>query len=244
MKWIVDESEPFNSYGYCDFENSIGQALETTVDLVIIVALGILCVQAYRARDIKTEFSEARGVALALFCWFLSSLIVFPTLYVLPLEAVDAQYVMQVLHLFVNNMSLLLFIFIPIISHHRQHCRGSQTPVNPKTRISGLDLDRTNINASNGSPRRDLVFDDKPAQHDAVDASKQQQHPNVPAMVLELQTLRARVLELESKCSAPESRGGHEAATLPQPTEREPEGPISGDQGDEEAPLGAGVLQK
>jgi hypothetical protein len=185
---------------------------------------------------------------LALFCWFLSTLIVIPTLAVSSSEDMDAQYVLHVMYIFVNNMSLLLFIFFPLIRHHRQHCRGLPTPAKAKTRISGLDADIATINASNGSPRRDWVSDNEPAQHDVAadlaNASKQQRHPNVPAMVLELQTLRARVMELESRqVSAPECREGHEAATLPQPTERESEGSINGDEGDEEAPLGDDVLK-
>jgi 7 transmembrane sweet-taste receptor of 3 GCPR len=239
MQWIivpVEESDPFNSYGFCGFETDLGQLLEAVVGLVNFVALGILCVQVYRARDIKTEFSEARGVALVLFCWFQSSLIVLPTLGVLSSEDVQTRYVLQVMTLFANSMALLLFIFIPIIRHHQRHCRPP-TGNTTRTRISGLDFDST---TGYGSPARNLGSEEQPAQRDSAadlvlvaDTKEQQHYPNVPAMVLELQALRARVMELEGKECATERREGHEAATLPLPAERKWEGSTNNTQGDE-----------
>lgn len=126
--------------GHCRHENDTGVILEWVLDSINTIALVILCGQAYRARDIGTEFSEARGVALALFCWLQSALIV-----VVPLQLMDPHgdsnswYFLVVMPLFLNCLSMMLFVFVPIMAHHRRKVMGKDTK-KENTHITGLDL--------------------------------------------------------------------------------------------------------
>jgi len=89
-----------------------------------------LCVQAYRARDVREEFSEARGVALALFSWLQIFIIAVPIEGLLTEETplpLTIIYALSVLVDFMRNMSLLLFIFFPLILHQRKFRREGGT---------------------------------------------------------------------------------------------------------------------
>ncbi|CAB9520281.1 Gamma-aminobutyric acid (GABA) B receptor [Seminavis robusta] len=209
----VSEDDPLNTIGYCDYETWVGNLMVGLLDLVNFVALIILCIQAYRARDIKSDFSEARGVALALFCWLQSSLIVTPTQWILDPTQIDTRYTLNVMQLFVNAMSLLLFIFCPLIAHHRHRVKygGSQK----HTRISGLDLEIGSTAAKRTSAdtpqmpghHRDSAGDQQ--HHDGRNSpisTTPMQHPNIPEMVLELQALRARVADLQSSIATASQR--------------------------------------
>lgn len=90
----------------------------------------ILCVQAYRARDVRSEFSEARGVALALFSWLQIMIIAAPIQGLLEAEAEPFPtilYALEVLTAFMANMVLLLFIFVPLVYHQRKFRREGGT---------------------------------------------------------------------------------------------------------------------
>jgi len=96
-------------------------------------------VQAYRARDVRSEFSEARGVALALFSWVQIWIIAAPTRALLEAEAEPLQtiiYALDVLVAFMTNLSLLLFIFVPLINHQRKFRREGGTM---NVHVTGVD---------------------------------------------------------------------------------------------------------
>ncbi|CAB9498227.1 Gamma-aminobutyric acid (GABA) B receptor [Seminavis robusta] len=245
LKWNrvpLNEDEPYSTIGFCAFETWVGELLNALLRLVVFVALIILCVQAYRARDIKSTFSEARGVALAIFCWLQSDLIVTPTDWVVDPTDVDTRYTLRVMQEFVNNMAMLLFVFGPLIAHHRHNVKHGDSTSMRNTRISGLDMETctgttavfgTRTSAATSRPsghRRESGFDGE--HHEATFIGSQmptdphqysQQHPNLPEMVLEVQTLRARVAELQSIIATASAEGGGTGKNEAQQTIKERE---------------------
>lgn len=190
------------AYGHCDFTSTLGNVLERGLGITMFVSLVILCIQAYRARDIKSEFSEARGVALGIFLWCQSMLICTPTEFVIGDQNIDAKHTLYVTQNFVNNTSMLFFVFAPLISHHRQRCRnGGKSVTTTYPRISGLDLANTTAafsdNATHGLPNNPLAS--TKAQTDGEPQQSAYNDERIAAMELELQALRARVIELEGE---------------------------------------------
>ena len=124
--WIrkpINSDVPEVTVGSCDFEGEVGSAMLALQGIVNIIAIILLCVQAYRARDIRSEFSEARGVALALFCMLQANIITYPTYLLLDEGDADARYMLLVLAGITSIFALLLFVFGPLISHQRKYQR-------------------------------------------------------------------------------------------------------------------------
>ena len=200
--WVrepIDESNPYSTVGYCTYDGW-GLLAEFLLGIINFVALIMLCVQAYRARDIKSEFSEARGVALALFSWLQALIITVPALSLLEADEPDAVYMLNVMSSVIPSWSILFFVFAPLIMHQRARSRGNHTAASTvypqqqmqhagRTRISGLDCDPrmigTTINAT--QPQTPTVEDPTNHEHAAV----------VSNLETEVQALRSRIAELE-----------------------------------------------
>lgn len=142
LVWVrvpIDGDEN-NTVGHCTHDSWVGEAIEGARAFVNFTALAILCVQAYRARDIKSEFSEARGVALALFCSLQSVVIIVPTLRLIEESNTDARYFLEVLLELTTSVAMLFFIFGPLIAHHRQFQKRKDARISltDGTRVSGV----------------------------------------------------------------------------------------------------------
>ena len=121
---IPIDGDPNNTIGHCAYSGTVGEVMTALLDLVNFVALIFMCVQAYRARDIQSEFSDARGVALALFSWLQIMIIANPMFAMMHAEDTEQRYVLSVLVATTQTLSLLLFIFGPLVSHQRKIRRG------------------------------------------------------------------------------------------------------------------------
>jgi len=179
--WVrepVERSDGNSTVGLCQSQG-IGYLMETLRNIVTVVAVVILCVQAYRARDISSEYSEARGVALALFSWLQASIIAEPMGYMLEETNTKAKYTLAVLYTVSVNISMLLFIFIPIVSHERKAERkarrnagGSSRPTN--VRVTGLAT-TTNTSGDSAALRAALGrISDLESQLRSADSRNQQ----------------------------------------------------------------------
>ncbi|CAB9527876.1 Gamma-aminobutyric acid (GABA) B receptor [Seminavis robusta] len=200
----------------CDNIQIIGVVLDLLLSLVNFIALIILCVQAYRAKDIDSDFSEARGVALALFTTIISLIIVSPTEEFLQgPDDVNALHVLLSMEVFAVHTSTLLFIFAPIMAHHRKRQRGTTTQ-SAKKHISGLDSNNIsparndNIEAittpnNEGSISR-LTFKDEPGSSDQMMEGSPKGRKSMEELELELEALRSRLSVYE---------GGHHKPTEP-----------------------------
>lgn len=124
VEWdrVPIDNDENDTIGYCSHDGPVGIAMEALRMVVNFIALIFLCIQAYRARDVSTEFSEARGIAIALFTMLQAVIIVFPTEALLEKEDRDARYMLLVLLEVVTNLSLLFFIFGPIVAHSTKVC--------------------------------------------------------------------------------------------------------------------------
>ena len=199
-----------NTVGYCRYDTWVGICMDVVRGCINFGALVILCVQAYRARDIRSEFSEARGVALALFGNAQAVFLAWPTLWLLHGDNgktnVNAQYLMEVLLEVTTSVPMLLFIFGPLIAHHRQYrqrlcVRSSLVGNGP--RVSGIALPNAtgsgagtmSVASSDGGP--DMLLDLAPL--DIIEARRR------------IADLEAKVKELNTRISdqkGPECRGG------------------------------------
>jgi len=171
-----------NTVGQCTYESWVGEAFEYARAFINFSALIILCVQAYRARDIKSEFSEARGVALALFCSLQSVVIIFPTLRLIEESNTDARYFLEVLLELTTSLAMLFFIFGPLIAHHRQFQKrkGNRVSLTDGTRVSGIASSSAASSAA-----------EKLASLDLLDA-----HQRIVDLEAKVKSLNARISDL------------------------------------------------
>lgn len=133
----MDGDVSTDAVGSCDY-GEVGGVMLGLQAVLNYTAIIFLCVQAYRARDIRSEFSEARGVALALFSLLQANIITVPTLALLDEQDADARYILQVLHVITQIFALLLFIFGPLISHQRKYQREGGSLAT--THVTGLTV--------------------------------------------------------------------------------------------------------
>jgi len=150
--WVLeqyygDDGDDNSKVGYCSFTGTVGIVMEVLLRFLNFGALIFLCIQAYKARDIRAEFSEARGVALALFSWLQIMIIAFPMIYLMDETDLTASYVLVVLTVSMQNLSLLLFIFGPLVAHQRKFASeggGNRLPIRRETQMLGETSGRHN----------------------------------------------------------------------------------------------------
>lgn len=122
LKWVrlEIEGEPWNTYGTCrsgdDGDRSpVSFTMGVLVIALNVVALLAACKQAYQARNISDEFSEAKNMGVGLFSWFQLIAVGFPMLFLIDNDNPTARYFLQVFLVFAISMSMLLLIFIPMM---------------------------------------------------------------------------------------------------------------------------------
>jgi len=196
--WIrvpIDDDDETNTRGQCGYEGDVGGLLEGLLGLVNVIALIILCVQAYRARDIRSEFSEARGVLLALFSMLQATIIVAPMQALLEEDNTNARYILSVLYETTTSLTLLLFIFGPIIAHNRKFQRdGGSLATHP---ITGVD--DTDPRASESHTEQQLTL-----------AELREAKGQISDQEVELRALRSRNQELEDLLGKQRETAGNE----------------------------------
>jgi hypothetical protein len=70
LRWerLAVEGEEWKTYGTCQSDDT-GYILMYLIVAVDVCALLLACYQAYRARNISSDFSESGSVGLAVFTW-------------------------------------------------------------------------------------------------------------------------------------------------------------------------------
>lgn len=132
--------------GYCGSNGVVGSLMHTFSGLVNFVALIVMCVQAYKGREVRSEFSEARGVALALFSKLQAIIIIFPLRILIEQDNVDAQYFLNVLTITVPTMAMQFFVFAPVIAHHRAFQRGDVSQlITGAQHVTGLQIGNSTV---------------------------------------------------------------------------------------------------
>jgi len=199
--WKRDPIED-DSYGYCTSKNAVGFLMEFLRKFANLIALLILCVQAYRARGIKTDFSEARGVALSLFVRLEASILFYAAFNMFEKSNTSAKYILQVLFLVSIQTSMLLFIFGPIVAKERQRLRRSSTTTSAqKIHVSGLEQGTQDITGSATAMETALSTTTNSAPNTLGNNDV-----DYPSVVNDLNAALLRISSLESRLQAVQSR--------------------------------------
>ena len=110
------DSEPWKSYGVCrSSDETFGQAMMIAVLLINLTCLVLASYMAYSVRNVSDEFSESKRLGLALFCWMQLLLVAGPMLLLIDDDNPSARYFLQTGVIFAVCVSMLCFIFVPII---------------------------------------------------------------------------------------------------------------------------------
>lgn len=112
-----------NTVGGCSFDGTIGAVMEFLLNVVGFILIIILCVQAYVARDVQSELSQDRGISLTIFSWLQIEIVSLPALALIDHSNTTALYVLTVVSYASMMLSLLLFIFGPLVFGERKRQR-------------------------------------------------------------------------------------------------------------------------
>ena len=109
-------SEPWKSYGVCkSSDETFGRAMMIVVLLINLACLVLASYMAYSVRNVSDEFSESKRLGLALFCWLQLFVVAGPMLLLIDEDNPSARYFLQTGVIFAVCVSMLCFIFVPII---------------------------------------------------------------------------------------------------------------------------------
>ena len=117
LQWFrkpVDNAE-WNTYGVCESENTFGKACGISVIVLNILALLAACYQAYKARELGSEFSESKNIGIALYSWFQLLLVSVPVLFITADDNVEARYFLQIGIIFAVCATMLVCLFAPLL---------------------------------------------------------------------------------------------------------------------------------
>lgn len=165
VEWVrepVYGEDYSNTYGYCK-DGTAGAVLHLLLTIVNAVALALMSIQAYKARNVSSELSEARSIGFAMFSWLNVYIVASPMLNMVSPAETAAIFITNVLVDVLPNLCMLLFVFFPIIQHHRK--APDQTKGN-RIMISGIEA-----NGSEDAQSRDnQVVRDLEAQVKLLDS--------------------------------------------------------------------------
>jgi hypothetical protein len=149
--------EPWNTYGVCESSGPVGIAFMVLTVIINLSALCLACHQAYKARTISGDFSESKSLALAIYSWLQLCIIGFPVLYLIYNDNQAAKYFLSVLLIFAVCMSMLLFIFLPLVFQLREYLSHS---MRSRRKLSVVVGDRGSLSNHSGSfyPRASSVY--------------------------------------------------------------------------------------
>jgi hypothetical protein len=111
----VAEGQSWKLYGTC---NNMGAAGWTFLGLTVGINFCVLLwalYEAYKARNLGDSYSESQGLSLAIFSWVQLLVVVVPVLFLIEADNVSPRYFLEVSLIFACCISMLLFIFVPLI---------------------------------------------------------------------------------------------------------------------------------
>ena len=151
LKWqrFAVDGYPYKIYGICTGSNSTPYV--TVLCLLNVGALFLALFQAWKARDIGSEFSETKAVGLALYTWLQILLVGVPCLFLIDKHNTEPRYVLIVTLIFIVCMSMLLIIYIPLFIQIRK--------ARLKQKVHMLDSSFRSQSNSNKSSFRNQIGD-------------------------------------------------------------------------------------
>lgn len=110
--------EPWKTYGYCNWTGSAtSRAMAISILVLCTISFCFAVGQAFKARNISSEFSESKHLGIAVFSWAQLLVVGVPVMVLVEEHNVVAQYSMIVGILVAICLSMLMVIFVPLITH-------------------------------------------------------------------------------------------------------------------------------
>ena len=138
----VPDSTDNQQYAQCALSDDNAAAGWTMLSLLILVnfaSLVLACREAFKARNISEKYSEAKGLGRALFSWVQIILVGVPVILLLEGDNPSAKYFVEVILVFAICLTLLCFIFVPIVLAVRQE-RLNPSSQKKSIRVSGMNF--------------------------------------------------------------------------------------------------------
>eukprot|EP00934_Nitzschia_sp_Nitz4_P004405 Nitzschia sp. Nitz4//scaffold65_size103378//56010//59639//NITZ4_004469-RA/size103378-processed-gene-0.51-mRNA-1//-1//CDS//3329556249//4395//frame0 len=138
LQWkrIEVQGQPWNTYGTCQLgDGTLAHVMFSLVLVLCGVSLLLTMWQAFRARNIGSEFSESKFIGIAVFSWVQLSLVGVPLMFLVDEANVVARYSLVVGLVTAVCMTMLLLTFLPIITY-KERDRNLRSAVI----LSGLSL--------------------------------------------------------------------------------------------------------
>jgi hypothetical protein len=126
LVWVRTEpDDTYESYGSCEESKGTGVVFKALIGAVNFLALVLASIQAYRARDISSEFSDAFYVMMTMVSLLQASIIGIPLL-ILVQDNHVATYFISCGLIFIATTAVLGLMFVPKIVLVKQ--RASAPP--------------------------------------------------------------------------------------------------------------------
>ncbi|CAB9505925.1 Gamma-aminobutyric acid (GABA) B receptor [Seminavis robusta] len=138
----------FESYGACRSNNPL--AFLTPLLAFNFLVVAITCWQAFQARDISPQFSEARAIGMSLASMLQTFLTGIPVLAVVR-EMPVPFYLVMTFVIFALSMILLGFIFVPKMRMQSRFSLMSETEQSRSIAMSIRQMSRRNVRAGSES---------------------------------------------------------------------------------------------
>ena len=147
--WVRTEpNDKYESHGYCKAEGNASIALLTLLAVLNAIALVFANIEAFRARNVTSEFSESQYVMIIMICLVQALFIGVPLLIIVRENAI-ATYFMWAGLIFVVTIAILGLLFVPKVILVRQRTRNlAESPLSQSTTTTGIE----NQNNTDGGP--------------------------------------------------------------------------------------------
>uniref|UniRef100_A0A6U3DGF0 G-protein coupled receptors family 3 profile domain-containing protein n=1 Tax=Entomoneis paludosa TaxID=265537 RepID=A0A6U3DGF0_9STRA len=173
-RFEVDQ-QPWNTYGKCHLgDGTVGKVMFGLVVAVCTVSFIMTCWQAFRARNISSEFSESRYLGIAIYSWVQLCVVGVPVYFLVDEDDVVVKYSLIVGLLLAVCMSMLLVVFVPILAYkERQRSRressGTGVRIGPGER--NVATDSIGVITGSPAPTNSVTEQDQPTPEEGPSAA-------------------------------------------------------------------------
>ena len=136
-KRLQRDDQQWNTYGRCIVGAGVGMAMMVSTIVVVTIMFVSSGWQAFKARNISSEFSESTYLGIGVFSWMQVVVVGIPVFFLVEEHNVVARYSLIVGILLVVCMSMMLLIFVPILFFKNKSDKETQQP---NVKISGIDF--------------------------------------------------------------------------------------------------------
>lgn len=143
------EGQSWNTYGLCRTDGEEGVILMSLLLFINFVALATACWEAFKARNVAKELSESSRIGLAIFSWAQIAVVGFPVILLLDPTNTIVNYFIRICLVFFSAMSLLLWLFVPLVLNKDSDAAMSASIRTPAIGQRGRDSTLASLSNSN-----------------------------------------------------------------------------------------------